>query len=46
MEHDLDDAVVLEGRQSDDLRCSGQNDPESWMSKDFFEVHDDRWLVT
>jgi len=39
MEHQLDDAVVLQRRQSDDLRCGGHDDPGDRAGQDFFDVH-------
>jgi len=39
MEHQLDDAVVTQRRQSDDLRRGGNYNPESRMLQDFFDVH-------
>ena len=39
MEHQLDDAVVLQRGQRDQLRCGGNYNPESRMRQDFFDVH-------
>ena len=38
-EDQLDDAVVLELAHTDQLRCCSNNDPESWMGQNFFDVH-------
>lgn len=37
MKNKLNDAVVLQGGQSDQLRSCGNNDPESWVLN---EIHD------
>ena len=42
MEHQLNHAVVTQGRQGDDLRCGGDHDPGDRGGEDCFDVHESR----
>lgn len=42
MKHQLDHAVVAEGRQGDDFRRGSDHDPSDRGGEDCFDVHESR----